>query len=268
MSNPYIRGVFTSGAAYEPYVGRWSRLVAEPFLDWLSAGSGGDWLDVGSGTGVLSQILLQKVGPRRVMGLDRSFGFTSFAHAHVHASDGRAAFAVADATALPVPSSTFDAVVSGLVLNFIPRPVQALTEMARATRPGGLIGVYVWDYAGRMEFMRFFWDAAVELDAGAATLDEGRRFSICRPEVLQSLFESAGLQAVSVKGIEIATHFRDFDDYWLPFLGGQGPAPNYLMQLGEPQRLALREIIRARLPFAPDGSIPLVARAWAVRGVR
>jgi SAM-dependent methyltransferase len=170
--------------------------------------------------------------------------------------------------ALPMPDGRLDAVVAGLMLNFVPRPAQALAEMARVTHPGGMIGLYVWDYAGRMEFMRYFWDAAVELDATVAALDEGQRFGICQPQALQSLFETTGLRAVSVYGIEISTHFENFDDFWQPFLGGQGSAPSYLMQLSEAQRIALRERVRAQLPYAPDGSIPLVARAWAVQGIR
>ena len=266
MTHPQVPDTFANGKAYEPYVGRWSRLVAELFLDWLSVPVSGDWLDVGCGTGALSQAILRRAQPKTVMGLDRSSGFVSFASANT--AHERAAFGVADAMALPAPSGAFDVVVSGLVLNFVPRPEQALAEMARVTRPGGSVGVYVWDYAGRMEFMRFFWDAAVELDAGASSLDEGQRFAICHPEALQTLFEAMGLHEVSVQGIEIATHFKNFDDFWLPFLGGQGSAPSYLMQLSEARRVTLRETLRARFPYAPDGSIPLVARAWAVQGLR
>ena len=266
MSSPQIPDTFVSGKAYEPYVGRWSRLVAEPFLNWLFPPANVDWLDVGCGTGALCQAILRQTHPKTVTGLDRSPGFTSFAGAHT--SDERAAFGVADAMALPAPSGTFDVIASGLVLNFVPRAEQALAEMARVTRPGGMVGLYVWDYAGRMEFMRYFWDAAVELDAAASSLDEGQRFSICQPVALQSLFEATSLHAVKTEGIEIATHFKDFDDFWQPFLGGQGSAPSYLMQLSEARRIALRERIRAQLPYAPDGSIPLVARAWAVQGIR
>jgi hypothetical protein len=119
-----------------------------------------------------------------------------------------------------------------------------------------------------MQMIRHFFDAAVALDPNASELDEGRRFSICQPVVLSQLFESTGLHNVEVRPIEVATVFRDFDDYWSPFLGGQGPAPGYAMSLSDESRAALRERIRAGLPFASDGSIPLVARAWAVRGER
>jgi SAM-dependent methyltransferase len=127
-------------------------------------------------------------------------------------------------------------VVSGLVLNFVPDPALAAREMTRVARPGGRVAAYVWDYAGRMELIRHFWDAAAALDPAAAELDEGRRFGLCQPEPLGRLFRDAGLADVGVRPIEVATRFRDFDDYWDPFLGGQGPAPGYAMSLDEPGR--------------------------------
>ena len=132
--------------------------------------------------------------------------------------------------------------------------------------PGGTIAAYVWDYAGKMELMRHFWDEAAALDPQAAALDEGRRFPLCTPEALCTLFAAAGLGAVEAAPIEIETAFRDFDDYWQPFLGGQGPAPAYAMALDEAARNRLRDRLRARLPVRNDGSIALTARAWAVRG--
>jgi hypothetical protein len=126
----------------------------------------------------------------------------------------------------------------------------------------------VWDYAAGMELIRSFWDAAVELDPAAAELDEGRRFGLCRPGPLAALFEDAGIERVEVRALEVPTTFRDFDDYWSPFLGGQGPAPGYAVSLDEARRTALRESLRARLPVAADGAIHLIARAWGVRGVK
>jgi hypothetical protein len=157
--------VWAVGSHYDAYVGRWSRPVARELVAWLGVAGGAAWLDVGCGTGALSQTVL--------------------------------------ATA----------------------------------------------------------------DPAAAALDEGRRFPICRPEPLARLFGDSGLAEVEVRPIEVPTRFRDFDDYWTPFMGGQGPAPSYAMALDEPRRAALREELRARLPVAADGSIPLLARAWAARGV-
>jgi SAM-dependent methyltransferase len=257
---------WASGAAYERYVGRWSRLVVREFLPWLGVAPGGRWLDLGCGTGALSQTILEIATPAQVKGIDRSDEHIAYAQTHVH--DQRARFAVGDAQSLAGETAHYDAAVSGLVLNFLPQPERAVREMARVTRPGGIVAAYVWDYAGEMQLMRHFWDAAVALDPTAAELDEGRRFPLCRPEPLTGLFGRAGLREVEVRAIDIATHFRDFDDYWSPFLGGQGPAPGYAMALSDERRAALRERIRAALPFARDGAIPLIARAWAVRGVR
>ena len=135
-------------------------------------------------------------------------------------------------------------------------------------RDGGTVAAYVWDYAGRMELMRHFWDAAVALDPAAVELDEGRRFPLCQPGPLAEIFRGVGLSTVEVRAIDVPTVFRDFDDYWSPFLGAQAPAPAYAMSLSEERRAALRERLRATLPVEHDGSIRLIARAWAVRGTR
>jgi SAM-dependent methyltransferase len=257
---------WASGEAYEPYVGRWSRLVAREFIGWLEVAPSARWLDVGCGTGALSETILDLAEPASVRGLDRSAAYVAYARERVR--DERASFQVGDAQRLPFGDASFDAVASALLLNFLPQPERAVAEMARVARPTGTVAAYVWDYAGEMQLMRRFWDAAVELDPGARELDEGRRFPLCRPERLQALFEQARLEDVAVRAIDVPTDFADFDDYWQPFLGGQGPAPSYAMSLrGEP-RAALRERIRAALPTAEDGSIRLMARAWAVRGRR
>ena len=257
--------VWASGDAYEPYVGRWSRLVASEFLEWLNLPPGLHWLDVGCGTGALSEAILDRCAPAALLGVDSSEGY--LAHARARLGDQRARFEVGDARRLPVPDGSFDAVVSGLVLNFVPEPDRLVAEMCRAARYPGTVAVYVWDYADRMELMRHFWDAAVELDPAALELDEGRRFPICHPSRLRALFTAGGVRDVQVRTIDVPTVFRDFDDYWTPFLGGQAPAPGYCMSLPEDRRDALRERIRARLPLADDGTIRLIARAWAVRGV-
>lgn len=260
------KDVWAGGEAYEPYVGRWSRLVARRFLEWLAVPPESIWLDVGCGTGALTETILEIAGPRAVKGLDAAEGYISFVRGQI--TDSRATFQLGDAQALPVEAAFYDTVVSGLVLNFVSHPHQAVREMARAAKPGGLVAAYVWDYAGQIQFMRHFWNAAVALDPTTAALDEGRRFPLCNPGPLADLFLTAGLASVEVRPIDIWTVFKDFDDYWSPFLGGQGPAPGYAVALSEERRTALRERIRAGLPFALDGSIPLVARAWAVRGVR
>jgi SAM-dependent methyltransferase len=266
MTAPERRNTWASGVAYEPYVGRWSRLIAREFLAWLAVPPNACWLDIGCGTGALSQTILEVASPQSVLGVDPSEGYLAFAREQIQ--DTRADFLLGDAQSLPDFSSAYDTVVSGLVLNFVPQPGQALREIVRAVRKGGTVAAYVWDYAGQMQLMRYFWDAAVALDPTASTLDEGQRFPLCQPEPLRQLFQTAQLGKVEVRSIDVPTTFRDFDDYWFPFLGGQGPAPGYAMSLSEERRVALREHIRATLPIAPDGSIHLTARAWAVRGVR
>jgi SAM-dependent methyltransferase len=256
--------VWASGLAYDPYVGRWSRLVAREFLAWLAAPPEGRWLDVGCGTGALSATILALARPATVTGIDASEEYAAYARKQM--GDARAEFRQGDAQALPFPDRSFDATVSGLVVNFLPQPSRGLAEMARVTRPGGTVAVYVWDYAGEMQLMRHFWDAAAALDPAALELDEGRRFPICRPEKLERLLTEAGLEDVVVRAFDVPTVFRDFDDYWSPFLGGQGPAPGYAMSLTEEGRAALRERIRSALTISEDGGIRLMARAWAVRG--
>jgi SAM-dependent methyltransferase len=257
---------WTAGSAYEPYVGRWSRSVARAFLDWLALPPDAVWLDVGCGTGSLSHTILERAAPRQVIGVDPSESFLAYARSRI--DDPRIAFRTGDARALPMPEESVDAVVSGLVLNFVPEPETALGEMRRVARRGGAIALYVWDYAGEMQFMRRFWEAAAALDPAARVLDEGVRFPICAPEPLRRLFSGAGLDQIALRTIDIPTVFKDFDDYWSPFLGGQGPAPAYCMSLDDERRAVLRESLRASLPAEHDGSIRMTARAFAIRGTK
>jgi SAM-dependent methyltransferase len=258
--------VFNSGSAYEAYVGRWSRRLAPLFVEWLGVPAGGRWLDVGCGTGALTTAVLERSDPVAVTGIDLSPALVK--HATAAISDPRASFSVGSAMALQFSDATFDAVASALVLNFVPDPLHAASEMSRVVRPGGAAGAYVWDYVEGMRMMRVFWDAAIDLNPAAAELDEGPRFPICRPLQLRACFEAAGLEEVEVRPLDLEMVFADFDDYWSPFLGGQGPAPAYAMSLGETDRARLRDLIRSRLPFGEDGSVRLTSRAWAVRGSR
>lgn len=127
-------------------------------------------------------------------------------------------------------------------------------------------GAYVWDYAGEMQLMRRFWDAAVALDPAARPLHEAVRFPLCQPDRLFALWVAAGLGNPQVRAIDVPTVFKDFEDYWSPFLGGQGPAPTYCVSLPEDRREALRQRLQATLPIEADGTIRLKARAFAVQG--
>ena len=264
MPQQHVPDTWEHGRAYERYVGRWSREVAPRFLDWLRVPPGLRWLDVGCGTGALSAAILDTCTPASVDGVEPSEGFLETAVAEL---GNRVTFHRADASALPLDDGSVDVVVSGLVLNFVADLDTALAEMSRVAVDGGVVAGYVWDYADRMELMRWFWRAATELDPDAAALDEGARFDDFTPEGLTWRFASAGLVDAEAGSVEVPTRFADFDDYWVPFLGGQGVAPAYAMSLDESARDGLRERLRELLPTGHDGSIELVARAWTVRGI-
>jgi len=255
---------WNSGDAYELWVGRWSRRIAAEFIDWLAVSAGRTWGDVGCGTGALVECILGRCDPAGVLGIDRSEAYVS--EARNRAGDPRARFAVGDASALPWASETCDAAVSGLVLNFVPDSAAMAREMVRVTKPGGRVAAYVWDYAGGMQMLRHFWDVAVELNRGDSKLDQAERFPLCHPGPLEQLFRGAGLLSVSVRAIDVPTVFRNFDDYWRPFLGKQGAAPAYVASLPAERRDRIRAALKARFVAAPDGSIAMTARAWAVQG--
>ena len=253
--------VFNRGAAYEGYIGRWSRRMAPEFVDWIGAEPGGRWLDVGCGTGALTDAILANAGPATVVGIDPSSGLVE--HARESIRDPRASFSVGNAMQLDFEAGVFDVAAAALVLNFTPEPSRALSEMRRVART---VAAYVWDYAGEMRLLRYFFDAAADVDPAARELDEGVRFKFCNPAGLQELFASAGLASVEVRPLDCLMKFSGFDDFWNPFLGGQGPAPAYVMSLDESKRNRLRDLLRSRLPVEADGSIQMVSRAWAVKG--
>jgi ubiquinone/menaquinone biosynthesis C-methylase UbiE len=245
-------------------MGRWSRPLGRAFLEWLAPERGAHWLEVGCGTGSLTSNVCALADPASVTACDPSNAFVGYARQALGAAP--VTFETAGADALPIRDGGFDWVVSGLVLNFIPEPARALEAMRERTKKGGAVAAYVWHYAGGIEFLRHFWDEAVRLEPAAQALDEGRRFPLCEPAALASLFESAGFARVATDWIQIPTHFRDFDDYWTPFLGGTGPAPSYVLSLAPERRELLCERLRERLSRGEGAGISLTARAIAVRG--
>lgn len=263
---PNAGDVFSNATAYEGYVGRWGRLVAKRFVEWLNVPQESTWLDVGAGTGILTQVILQEAAPQKVIGVDLSPEYIEYARQHVQ--DARAEFRVNDAGDLTFESPQFDAAVAGLVLNFVPSAEQVVKSMIDAVRVGGMVGAYVWDYGGHMEMMRHFWDAAIRIDPVAKEMEAGQRFAITRSENLHALFESLDLNGVEVIPIDVQTPFSDFDDYWLPFLGAQGSVSRYLRGLNDEGLTALRDQLQKQLPTQDDGTIPLMARAWAVKGTK
>ena len=262
MSNTSVSDTWERGSPYEQYVGRRSRQVAPVFLSWLGVPPGKRWLDVGCGTGALCAAIIDRCAPSAVIGVEPSAGFRNLAAQslanRVELYDGSAA-------SLPLADSAVDVTVSGLVLNFVPDLPAALAEMNRVTSRGGTIAAYVWDYANKMEMIRFFWDAASELDPEAAKLHEGVRFPLCNPDALLAQFRKAGLRTPETTPIDVPTCFSSFEEYWNSFLGGQGPAPAYTMSLSAEARTRLCDRLRAHLRSEPDGSLKLTARAWAIR---
>lgn len=259
------RDVWSTADPYELFMGRWSRLLAAEVLGWLAPPPGLRWLDVGCGTGAVSEAVLSVAAPASLVAVDPSATYLAGAAALLN--DRRVTFTVGEAAALPLPDSSVDHVVCGLVLNFVPDAVTAVREIRRVLVPGGLVTAYVWDYSSGMQMLRRFWDAAVSEDPAAASLDEGTRFPLCRPERLRLCFADAGLDELQVRPVEVPTVFRDFADYWVPFLGGQGPAAGYCAALPPQVRDRLRERLQATLPSEPDGTIKLSAGAWAVSGI-
>jgi SAM-dependent methyltransferase len=262
---PELSDKWTAGATYEEFMGRWSRQLAPRFVSWLSVRPAANWLDVGCGTGALADAICAGAHPASVVACDPSEAFIEYARRRQ--VDPRVSFVLGGIERLPARPGGFDSVASLLALNFFPNPEDAIQEMRRLTAMDGVVSACVWDYAGRMEFLRRFWDSAAAADPGATGLDEGRRFPICRPNALESLFRDAGLVDVVSDSIEIPTRFATFADFWKPFLGGTGPAPAYVASLDSPQREALATSLERSLPREPDGAISLVARAWVVRGV-
>jgi SAM-dependent methyltransferase len=251
------------GDAYERYMGRWSRQLAPAFLRWLEVPAARRWLDVGCGTGALSAAIIELAAPHTVIGVDPSEGFLATASARL---GERVVLHRAAAGQLPLPDAAVDVSVSALVLNFVPDALAALREMARVTVQGGPVAACVWDYAEKMDLIRIYWDAAAQLGLVGAGQDEGERFPLCRPDALAAAFAGAGLRQLELSAIELPMPFTSVDDYWQPFLGGQGPAPAHAMSLDEAARERLRDLICERIPMQADGTVVLAARAWAVRG--
>ena len=253
---------WNAGQSYEHYMGRWSRMIAAKFVDWIDAPSNADWIEIGCGTGALTQAVLSATAPRSILSTDQSADFV--AHAQSQITDDRAAFSVADAATLPCADASADIVTSALVLNFVADKQAALAEMRRVLRPGGFVAFYVWDYpGGGMGFIDAFWKAAAEVNPDALNLDESARFPFCNEKGLAELCGDAGASDTEIAAIEVETRFPDFDAFWLPFTLGAGPAPGYVKSLTEKQQQQLRDHLANKL--GKTGHVTLPARAWAVK---
>ena len=256
--------MFAMGAAYERFMGRWSRLLAPVYVGFASAGNEDRVLDVGAGTGSLALALEATPGVKEVVGVDPSEGFIECARQNAKA--GKVRFAVGDAQALKFEDASFDKTMSLLVINFVPDHDKAIAGMRRVTRSKGGVSACVWDYNDGMQMLRYFWDEAVALDPSAEKRDE-RHMKLCRGGQLGEAWKRAGLVNVEEKPLVIEQSYSSFNDYWEPFLLGTGPAGAYVATLSEDQRRQLESRLRKRLLDGKgDGPFVLKARAWAVKG--
>jgi SAM-dependent methyltransferase len=258
--------VATDGDSYELVMGRWSRRLAVPFLDFVGSRSGERVLDVGCGTGHLASALVSRAHAAAVHGVDLSPHYVE--HAKARHTDPRFEFQVGDACALGYADHSFDAVLSLLMLHFVPRPERAIAEMRRVARPGGLVGAAVWDARGGFVANRLFFDTAAALDAEAGER-RARNYTrpLTRPGELANAWRTAGLSEVKETVLSIRMEFTSFADYWAPYLGRDGPGAEYVRTLGEAERIRLEAAVKAAyLDGEADGPRSYAALAWAVAG--
>jgi ubiquinone/menaquinone biosynthesis C-methylase UbiE len=252
----------TSADAYDRHVGRYSAPLAAALISFTHVEPGMRALDVGCGPGALTTVLAEKLGPENVCAAEPSEPFAETCRKRLPGVE----VVVADAEELPFADDAFDASLSQLVVNFMRDPEAGVREMARVTRPGGVVASCIWDYAGEMTLLRAFWDAASEVDpARAAVADEGRVMRWCAEGELAELWRQAGLQDVRFAQIVVGAEYSDFEDLWAPLPAGVGPSGAFVKSLDEEQRATLHNAYRNRLGVG-DGPFELTARAWTVAG--
>lgn len=258
--------MFNQPDAYQQFMGRWSQRLASELVRFAGIEDGDYVLDVGSGTGALARAIRDAYAHVRIEGIDPSDGFVRYATEKVGRSDGRVRFAVGDAQQLGFPDATFDAVLSSLVLNFVPDPARALREIKRVAKPGAVFAAAVWDLGEHgMMMLRLFWEEAIQFDHAAQAFDE-TSMPLCQEGALAKLCGEHGFENVQSSSVTVPLEFTSLDDFWKPFLFGIGPAGAYAKNLPPDRQAALRDRFAKRLlPGGADGPIDMTARAWVVR---
>jgi SAM-dependent methyltransferase len=258
MANAAMR--FDDGAAYERFMGRWSRAVGRVFLDWLAPPAGAHWLDVGCGTGAFSELVLDTCSPAAVTAVDPAKAQIDYVSRQPLAQ--RAEFRVADASVLPFPDAAFDIVACAIVINFIPDRSRALAEMRRVGRSSGVIAGYVWDFAGERGPN---WPLRLGMREIGAEVPRPAGAGDTALAALSSLFAGAGLEGIVTRTIEVSMDFRDFDDFWRVHTPSLHPITKAIAELRNADRLRLFERVRAELPPGPNGNIAYSVRANAIK---
>lgn len=256
-----------NGDDYELLMGRWSRRLAEPFLDFVGIAAGESLLDVGCGTGSLSFAAMRRCSLQRLVGVDLAPSYIEYAASRNH--EERISFQHGDACALEIPDHAFDRVLSLLVLHFVPTADKAIAEMRRVARPGGVVAAAVWDARGGNMANRIFFDTAAALDPNA-NLRRAKNFTrpLTRPGELGRAWRAAGFVNVAESTLSIRMEFESFADYWGPYSGKDGPNAEYVATLNDVDRTVLRDALqRAYLDGEQDGPRSYAAVAWAVKGV-
>ena len=257
-----------TGEGYEALMGRWSRILSGPYLDFTGLGLDGRILDAGCGTGPLSAEIVRCSANANVIGIDLAQAYIDFASQTV--DDPRASFQVGDLTALSFPDASFDQVMSNLVLHFVPKTDAAIAEMIRVTKPGGKVATTVWDSRSGLVANKMFFDTAAVLDPRANELRKhmGVR-PLSRPGELAAKWRDVGLKEVRDQELHIRMEFQSFDDYWAPYDGMDGPAAAYLRSTSDDIRARVKEAVRAAyLDGEEDGFRSYTAMAFAVVGTK
>lgn len=252
-------------AEYDNFMGRWSRQVASQFLDWIQPEQNLSWLDVGCGAGMLAQTVARNCAPSIVTGADPLE--KSITAAKQHPDNKGIRFEVGDAQDLPFEDSTFDAVVSGLMIKFVPNKVKAIGEMKRVARPGSVIALYDWDMDSNMNTTRHFWGAVADIIPERMEDRATNRTPMTEIDSIAQIFEAASVTKVQQNTISFTTQFRDLEDYWQPITKNSQNVGRFYQTMTEDQRNAVRERLKQTLPFAKDGSISFESRAVAVKGL-